>query len=363
MSRNFSNSINLQKNELQNAAIQNLAADPASPVKGQIYFNTVTNKKRTYNGTTWDEDVFSAGVGNVNQTTASAAAGRVKVSGGADRTITDYAGGAGLLKTTDANGTLATATAGTDYVTAASSNAFTNKTLDAQATGNTVSNLTTTNFAAGIVVSTVTAGSTNSQFPTALGVYNAIQAGFDANDAMQFKGGIDASTNPNYPAANAGWTYKITVAGLIGGASGVAVTPGDTLYCTVDGSAAGNQATVGANWIIVQANVDAATTTVQGLTTLATLTEAEAKTLSTKTVTPAALANFTIKRTFTLGDAAAVSFPLAHNLGSTDVIFQARDIATNDIIEPGVSSSTTSTLTLTFTPAPALNSVRVVVIG
>lgn len=36
---------------------------------------------------------------------------------------------------------------------------------------------------------------------------------------MLFKGGIDASTNPNYPAADAGWAYKITVAGKIGGAS------------------------------------------------------------------------------------------------------------------------------------------------
>ena len=363
MPRNYSTPINLQKNELQNAAIQNLATDPAAPVKGQIYFNTVTNKKRTYNGTSWDEDVFAAGVGNVTQASNSGAAGRVKISNAADRSITDYAGGAGLLKTTDAVGTLGTATPGSDYVTGASSNTFTNKTLDASATGNTVLGLATTNFAAGVIVSTITSGSTNSQVPTALGVYNFVQAGFDANDAMQFKGGIDASTNPNYPAANAGWTYKITVAGLIGGAAGVAVTPGDTLYCTVDSSAAGNQATVGANWIIVQANVDAATTTVQGLTTLATLAEAEAKTVANKAVTPAALANFTVKRTFTIGDGALTSFALAHNLGSTDVIFQARDVSTNDIIEPGVSSSTNSTLTLSFTPAPALNSVRVVVIG
>jgi hypothetical protein len=363
MPRNYSTAVNLQKNELQNAAIQNLAADPAAPVKGQIYFNTVTNRKRTFNGTTWDESLVASGVGNVNQTSASGAAGRVKISGGADRTVSDYAGAPGLLKTTDAAGTLATATPGTDYLTAASSNALTNKSLDAAAGGNTVSNLSTTNFGAGVVVSTVTAGSTNSQIPTALGVYNAIQNGFASNDALLFRGGIDASTNPNYPAADAGAVYKVIVAGLIGGASGVPVTVGDTLYCTVDGTAAGNQATVGSNWVIVQANVDAATTTVQGLTTLATLAEAEGKVVGTKAVTPASLVNFTLKRAFTLGDGALTSFALAHNLGTTDVIFQARDVATNDIIEPGVSASTNSTLTLSFTPAPALNSVRVVVIG
>lgn len=80
----------------------------------------------------------------------------------------------------------------------------------------------------------------------------------DANNAYVYKGGIDASTNPNYPAASAGHTYKITVAGKIGGASGVNVEVGDTITCLVDGSAAGTQAAVGANWLITQTNIDGA---------------------------------------------------------------------------------------------------------
>lgn len=80
----------------------------------------------------------------------------------------------------------------------------------------------------------------------------------DANNAYQYKGVIDCSTNPNYPAASAGWTYKVSVAGKIGGAAGTNVEVGDTLTCIVDGSAAGTQAAVGANWVIVQTNIDGA---------------------------------------------------------------------------------------------------------
>lgn len=79
-----------------------------------------------------------------------------------------------------------------------------------------------------------------------------------ANNAMVYKGVIDASLNPNYPAANAGDTYRISVAGKIGGASGPNVEVGDLIICLTDGTAAGTQATVGANWNITQVNIDGA---------------------------------------------------------------------------------------------------------
>jgi hypothetical protein len=81
-----------------------------------------------------------------------------------------------------------------------------------------------------------------------------------AADAMVFKGVIDCSPNPNYPAANAGWTYKVSVAGKIGGASGTSVEAGDTLFCITDGTVSGTQAAVGAQWNIVQANLVGAVT-------------------------------------------------------------------------------------------------------
>lgn len=101
-------------------------------------------------------------------------------------------------------------------------------------------------------------GSSVDLYPTQHAVKTYVDNSFAANDAMIFKGTISASSNPNYPAADAGHTYRITSAGKIGGASGVNVEVGDLIICIVDGSAAGTQAAVGANWSIAQGNIDGA---------------------------------------------------------------------------------------------------------
>lgn len=93
---------------------------------------------------------------------------------------------------------------------------------------------------------------------TNLDVYSKAETDlrFESLDALVRKGAIDCSSNPNYPAANAGYAYVVSVGGRIGGASGAIVEAGELLICNVDGSPAGTQAAVGANWTIAQVNVD-----------------------------------------------------------------------------------------------------------
>jgi hypothetical protein len=353
----YASNIDLNRNELQNAVTQRLATAPASPVEGLRYYDTVLKQEGYWNGTGWIYTTAGA-AGAVTKVVNASAAGVLQVSGGADKSIADFTSTGGIAKVSAA-GVVSIAAPGTDYVTAGSTNTLTNKTIDTAA--NSIINLGTGNFAVNVVDADV---NLTANSDTRLATQKAAKAYIDSRISSIGvpKGGIDCSTNPNYPAGIAGDYYRVTVAGLIGGAAGIAVTVGDVIECFVAGIA-GTQAAVGANWSIIQANVDQATLTTLGLTAYATSAEADAKTIGNKALTPNSLTNYPTRKIFTFGDGVATSYALAHNLNSFDVVVQFRDATSNAMIQVDYTNTSANVVTVTPVTAPATNSIKATIIG
>lgn len=91
---------------------------------------------------------------------------------------------------------------------------------------------------------------------------------------FEFKGSTDCSANPNYPSANKGDMYVVTVAGRIGGASGKQVDIGDVFGASAD-NAGGTEASVGTSWFVLEHNLIGAALTSDTLAQFAATTSSQ----------------------------------------------------------------------------------------
>ena len=99
---------------------------------------------------------------------------------------------------------------------------------------------------------TTLAGDSDTRLPSQHAVKTYVDG--KVTGLLKNMGDLDASANPNYPAAAKGDTYVISVAGKVGGASGVAVDIGDMVSART-ANAGGTQAAVGTSWFVLEHNL------------------------------------------------------------------------------------------------------------
>lgn len=347
MSKRFLVNLDLTKNEIQNVVIHKLATAPASPSEGQIYYNTSDKRYYLRTDTTWKDvtgrldDILSNtnavsitdnGDGTLNIEIANANASNAGLMSSADKVLIDSATSdatAGTLVIRDPNGD-------------ASFNDITAENITINQTPTSPNHAATKAYVDGLVSS-----------------------------GINIRGVIDASTNPDYPAGNLGDAYYINTAGRIGGGSGPLVEPGDLIVVVAEppGSPGGDEATAGADWIIMQANVDKATELTAGTIRIATQTEVDAGVVTDAAVTPSTLATYVAalltagKFAADIGDGTATQITVVHGLATEDVNVQIRDTVTKEIVETCIAITDANTITLDFTVPPTTNAYRVVIQG
>ena len=399
MSKKFLTNLDLTKNQILNVAIHNLTGPPASPVTGQVYFDTTDKRIYFWDSTQW-----------------------VDMSGD----IQDVLGGAGLTASTSANGDVVTLDVNVDSATIEinadtlrikdlgvttaklADSAVTTVKINANAVTfaklQQLNNLTvignvsgSTANAAEVSIITDMANSSTSTLATS----TAIKTYIDANVGSlgNLEGAWNASSG-SFPVGSspvagtkAGDYWYVSVAGTTGG---VAFNVGDVIVAKVNNAST----SLATDWIQLEVNRDQATTTVLGLVYLATNAETQTGTDTVKAVTPSALSARTATETRTgiaeiATDAelttgtddsrivtplklktyldnrtggyaaniggAGTSYAISHGLNTIDVIVMIKDNTTLEEVITDVVITDASTVTVSFAVAPAANAYRVII--
>lgn len=256
--------INLNGLELKQVRLENTASDvtASADTLGRIYYNTTSGSINVVvpGSTEGTYEVRSVALGSDLATAVTAPSaftdGALLIGGDDNREASSYTT-AGIVKV-GADGAAAAAVAGTDYLTADSTNTLTNKTFDANGTGNSISNLELADFAS----SAITTDLSTSAAATQLARADAVKAYVDSvvADMGTIVGAFDASAG-TLPSAGSGASgaieagdyWRVSVAGDITGLGHLEV--GDVLVASTDG------ASTAADFFVIQGNITDAVTT------------------------------------------------------------------------------------------------------
>ena len=323
MAKKFLVSIDLNKNELLNARIQNLGSAPSSPVAGQIYFDTGTHVLYFYNGTEWTP------------------------TSGSQEVIQD------LIGSTVVGGTGLTAT----YSDAAGTHTI--KLNDTAVSVGTYGSIT--------------------KVPTfTVDQQGRITSASEANLVIP----LDSQTTGDYVATIVGTANEVTVSPNSGHNAAVTIGLPDNVEITGNLQVGGNLNVIGTvnsvnttqiniedNKVKLNSNFAGTPTTDAGVTVERGLeTDVEIlwnETSDTWTLTNNGTAYHAIARKYaeTLG-ASATSYTVTHNLGTSDVTVQIFEAASPFAqVEADVKRTSLNVVTVDFAIAPAAGEYKVVVVG
>lgn len=426
MARKFLVSVDLNKNELLNARIQNLGSAPSSPVSGQIYFDTSDNVLYFYNGTTWipasgATDVIQDVIGSSVIGGTGLTATYDNVSGETTIDLDDTSVSAGSYGssteiptfTVDAQGRLTAAgstTISTDLDIASDSGTDTISLLSETLTVSGGEGIDTSISAGTITISGEDASDTNKGI-----------ASFDSTDFSVTNGHVSLAKDPvitlsgdvagsatmtnlgdvtitttvqpdsvalgtdttgNYVATITGTANEITVTGS--GSETAAVTIGLPDDVTVSGNLTVNgnldvQGSINSistteinivdNKVVLNSNVTGTPTTDAGIK-VERGDSADVEILWDESSDQWKLTNdgtnyheVTRKYKETLSTS-ATSYSVSHNLGTQDVVVQIYEVASPyQQVFADVEHTDVNTTTIKFASAPSAGEYRVVVIG
>jgi hypothetical protein len=313
------------QNEIQNVRIQNLAADPSTPVVAQVWYNTTTNKLMWRNAT-----------GNVDPLARASHTGTQLAATISDFSSTVVAHRLDQFALPTANVSLNNnrLVALADPVNA--QDAATKNYVDAAVNG--------TDWKQSVRVGTV-ANITLSGLQTVDGISVA------AGDRVLVKNQTNGAENGLYNAASGAWTRTTDADAAAEVTAGLTVmieegtTQADTQWrLTTDGTI-----TVGTTAVtFVQIGAAVSYTAGNGIIVAGTVVS----------VDPAVTVR---KYAATVGGATSIA--VTHGLNTLDVHVQVYLVATGESVECDVLRSSTTQVNLGFAVAPAANSLRVIVQG